>query len=527
MNYISFVYLIVFIPLVLLAYKIMPKRYRGLVLLLASYVFFFMVSKKLVVYLMLSTVSIYFIGICLSSCKKNYLEKEKNADDIKKLKIAFTKRKRRILLIGIVFNIGILVVLKYFNFIASNINPILNLLSSPSLLPELKFALPIGISFYTLQAVSYIVDVYQEKIEADKKLPRLALFMSFFPIIMEGPICRYSDIAEDLYRGEPLKYENVTFGSQRVLWGLFKNIVIADRLNLIVKTIFDNYEKYGGIVVILGAVCYTFQLYMNFSGTIDITIGISEIFGIKIPENFRQPFFSKTAAEFWQRWHITLGTWFKDYIFYPISLTKFVKKLGKKTRKKFGKHIGQVIPSMIALFAVWLSNGLWHGDRWSYIFFGMYYFVLILLGKIVEPLNHKVLAYLKIDKHNIFYRCIQTIKMLIIVFTGELFFRANGLKAGLSMFKSIFTKFSWSDVTDGTILNLGISYKDFGVLLAALIVVFIVGIYNERGVSIRKKISNWNIFFRWSFYYAALLIVIIFGAYGEGYIPAELIYAGF
>ena len=251
MNYISFVYLIVFIPLVLLAYKIMPKRYRGLVLLLASYAFFFMVSKKLVVYLMLSTVSIYFIGICLSSCKKNYLEKEKNADDIKKLKIAFTKRKRRILLIGIVFNIGILVVLKYFNFIASNINPILNLLSSPSLLPELKFALPIGISFYTLQAVSYIVDVYQEKIEADKKLPRLALFMSFFPIIMEGPICRYSDIAEDLYRGEPLKYENVTFGSQRVLWGLFKNIVIADRLNLIVKTIFDNYEKYGGIVVIL------------------------------------------------------------------------------------------------------------------------------------------------------------------------------------------------------------------------------------------------------------------------------------
>ena len=145
MNYISFVYLIVFIPLVLLAYKIMPKRYRGLVLLLASYAFFFMVSKKLVVYLMLSTVSIYFIGICLSSCKKNYLEKEKNADDIKKLKIAFTKRKRRILLIGIVFNIGILVVLKYFNFIASNINPILNLLSSPSLLPELKFALPIGI----------------------------------------------------------------------------------------------------------------------------------------------------------------------------------------------------------------------------------------------------------------------------------------------------------------------------------------------------------------------------------------------
>lgn len=527
MNYVSLMYLIVFLPLVLLAYSIMPKRYRWTVLLLASYAFFILMSRKLIVYLIISTLSIYGIGLWLSWCKRNYSKKEKSADNVAALKKSYKKRQRMILLFGILFNIGILVFLKYSNFMISNINPILKALSAPRLLPEWKFALPLGISFYTLQAVSYIVDVYQDKIQADRNLPRLALFMSFFPIIMEGSICRYSDTAEDLYRGESLKYKNVTFGIQRVVWGVFKNIVIADRLNILVKTVFDNYNQYGGIIVILAAICYTFQLYMNFSGTIDMTIGVGEMFGVKIPENFRQPFFSKTAAEFWQRWHITLGTWFKDYIFYPISLTKFIKKLGKKTRKKFGKHIGQIIPTMIPLFTVWLCNGLWHGDRWSYIFFGMYYFVLILLGKVAEPLNKKIISSLKISKDNIFYRCLQSVKMLAIIFTGELFFRANGIKAGLVMFGSIFTKFSLNTLVDGSILNLGISYKDFIVVLLAFIAVLAVGILNEKGISIREKIASWNIFFRWSFYYTVLLIVIVFGAYGEGYLPAELIYAGF
>lgn len=527
MSYVSFSYLIVFLPLVLLAYKIMPKGYRWLVLLLSSYVFFYIISKILIIYLLLSTVSIYFIGICLSNSRKKYIEKEKDSINKGELKKAYVKRKRTILLIGILFNLGILIFLKYANFIIGNVNFISDLLSSKSLLPELQLALPIGISFYTLQAVSYIVDVYQEKIEADTKLPRLALFMSFFPIIMEGPICRYSNTAESLYSGEPLKYKNVTFGAQRVLWGIFKNLIIADRLNIIVKNIFDEYEKFGGIIIIIGAVFYTIQLYMNFSGTIDITIGIGEMFGIKIPENFRQPFFAKTAAEFWQRWHITLGTWFKDYIFYPLSLTKFIKRLGKKTRKKFGKHIGQIIPSVITLFAVWICNGIWHGDRWSYIFFGMYYFVLILLGKIVEPLNHKILSFLKVGDNNIFHRGLQTIKMLIIVFIGELFFRANGLKAGLEMFQSIFTKFSLATLTDGSLIKLGLTLKDLIVVLIGLTIVFIVEIFNEKGISIREKIAERNIFLRWSFYYAALIIIVIFGAYGVGYIPAELIYAGF
>lgn len=486
-----------------------------------------MISGKLVLYIIGTTFSIYLIGLWLATCKKAYTEKRKTSSDKRKLKSVYVKKSRGILCLGIVLQISILLFLKYFNFFGMNINGILRLVSSPILVPTLKLALPIGISFYTLQAVSYITDVYQGKIEADRNLGRIALYMSFFPIIMEGPICRHSDTAEALYQGKSLEYSNVTYGAKRILWGLFKKLIIADRLNLLVATVFTNYHQYSGVTVFVAVVCYTFQLYMDFSGCIDIAIGTGDMFGVTIPENFRQPFFSRTAAEFWRRWHITLGTWFKDYIFYPISLTKFIKKLGKNTRKKFGRHIGQIIPLSFALFGVWICNGLWHGTGWNYIFFGMYYFALILLGKIFEPLVEKIAALLKVNRDSIPYRAFQTIKMLFIIFTGELFFRAHGLSSGISMFKSIFTGFKLSTFADGSLLQLGLSMQEFVVVLFGFIVVLAVGVIHEKGISIREKVEGWNPFFRWSFYYATILLILILGAYGIGYGDAGMIYAGF
>lgn len=527
MTYNSILYLFIFLPVVLLSYQLTPQRHRPKVLLLASYVFFVSISGKLLVYLLLSTLSIYTIGLWLSKNRKDYHEQEQKTEDRKTLKAAFAKKNRRILWLGIGIQLGMLLVLKYFDFFGGNINQLLKLVSSPVLLPTFRFALPIGISFYTLQAVSYLVDVYYQKIEADDNLGRLALYMAFFPGLMEGPICRYSQTAETLHAGKSLEYKNITFGMQRILWGLFKKLIIADRLNMLVTTVFDKPNHYGGITVIAAAVLYTFQLYADFSGCIDITIGTAEMFGVTIPENFRQPFFSKTASEFWRRWHITLGTWLKDYVFYPISLTKFVKNLGKSTRAKFGKHMGQIIPSSIALLGVWLSNGLWHGTGWNYIFFGMYYFTLITLGNIFEPLVQKLTETLKINRNSAYYRAFQTVKILPIIFTGELFFRADGLGDGIHMFMSIFTGFHWSAVTDGSLLKLGLSLKDFAVVFFGFLLVLAVGILHERGIAIREKIADWNIVARWGLLYTAILLVIIFGAYGGGYIPAKLIYAGF
>lgn len=277
----------------------------------------------------------------------------------------------------------------------------------------------------------------------------------------------------------------------------------------------------------LGAVCYTIQLYSDFSGCIDVTLGTAQMFGITLPENFRQPFFSRTASEFWRRWHITLGTWFKDYVFYPLSLTKFIKTLGKNVRKKFGRFIGPIIQSSIPLFAVWLCNGLWHGTGWHYIFFGLYYFAIIILENLFEPFAAKMAIALHINRDRLIWRIIQAIKMVAIIVTGELFFRAVRLRAGFFMIRSIFTGFDVSVFTNGSIFKLGLSDKDFLVVIVGVILVFIVGILHEKGVSIREKVSGWNICLRWSFYIAAILTVIIFGAYGNGYTPVDPLYAGF
>lgn len=527
MQYISLIYLLAFLPSLLLIYVLLPQCHRWKLLLAASYLFFYLLSGKLIVYLLLSTVSIHHIGLWLSKCDVDVSEKENTIEDIRAQKAAGLKKKRRILWYGVAVHIGILLFLKYFNFFGNNINVLSAKLLMPVQIPKITLVLPIGISFFTMQAISYIVDVYQKKIKADDNLGRLALYMAFFPAIMEGPICRHSQTAQSLYAGRNLEYKNVTFGIQRIIWGVFKKIVIADRLSPLVTMIFNNYSEYGGLLIVLGAVCYTLQLYADFSGCIDVTLGTAQMFGITLPENFRQPFFSRTASEFWRRWHISLGTWFKDYVFYPLSLTKFMKTLGKNARKKYGRYIGPIIQSSIPLFAVWLCNGLWHGTGWHYIFFGLYYFTIILLENLIEPFAAKMAVALHLNRDRLIWRMIQAIKMAAIIVTGELFFRAVRLRAGFSMFRSIFTGFDAAVFTNGSILKLGLSGKDFFAVIAGLILVFIVGVLHEKGVSIRERVSGWNICLRWSFYYAAILAVIIFGAYGNGYIPADPLYAGF
>ena len=527
MTYTSILYLFIFLPGVILLYQLAPARHRYKVLLGASWLFFLSLSGKLIVYLLISTLSVHHIGLWLSSCKKELDLTGASPEEKKALKAACASKRRRILWFGMGIQLGMLVVLKYSGFFSDNINHILKAVSNPNLLPAMRFALPIGISFYTLQAVSYLADVYFEKIPADDHLGRLALYLTFFPILMEGPICRYSQTACALTAGKPLEYKNVTYGFQRILWGLFKKLVIADRLNLLVETVFGSYNQYGGIIVIVSAILYTFQLYADFSGCIDMTIGTGEIFGISIPENFRQPFFSKNPSEFWRRWHITLGTWLKDYIFYPISLTAPVKKFGKNSRAKLGKHLGQVAATSPALFGVWICNGFWHGTGWHYLFFGMYYFVLILLENVTEPYVVKAAETLKINRSSLIYRIFQSVKLLIIVFTGELFFRAETLTAGFSMFRSIFTGFQFSSLTDGSLLQLGLALPDYAAVFLGFLAVLAVGVIHERGISIRDQLSGYKLPVRWSLYYGAILLVIVLGAYGDGYLPAKLIYAGF
>ena len=375
--------------------------------------------------------------------------------------------------------------------------------------------------------MSYLIDVYRGKIQADHNLFRLALFLGFFPQMMEGPICRYEQTAQRLWEAPPMCWNNFLLGGQRILWGIIKKMVVADRLNIFILNVFSDYDQYNGSIIAVAAICYTIQLYMDFSGTIDVALGSAQLFGVALPENFQRPFFSRTISEFWQRWHITLGTWFKDYIFYPVSMSTPMKKLTSKARKRFGPRYGPILTSSVALLCVWLCNGLWHGSAWNYIFFGLYHFALIFAGNLVQPLVLTVTERLHIDRNHIAYRLMQTLRTCVLVCIGELFFRAEGLKNGLKMAWRMVTDWSFSPILKGNLFAYGIDGPDTVLVALFLVFLLVVGIMQERGVKLGETLVSKSWPMRIAVYYAAICFLVIFGAYGIGYIPVDPIYAGF
>lgn len=528
-SYFSNQYLYFFLPFSIIGYCFMPQKAKKYYLLAASMIFYWLISGKLILFLLITVMTVHHFALWLDRIRaqKDAAIKECEKEERKKLKKTFQKKSRIVLAFAAVVHIGALLVIKYSPFFTENVNSLLKLFNSQTVLEIPKFIMPIGISFFTLQAVSYLVDVYRGVSKADDNIFRLALFMSFFPQIVEGPICRYEQTAPQLWSVKKIDYQNFTLGITRVLYGYMKKLVVADRLNPLIQEVFDNYDNYDGGIIALAALFYTVQLYMDFSGTMDAVIGTAQIFGVKLPENFQRPFFSKTISEFWQRWHITLGTWFKDYIFYPVTMSKPMKNLTSSARKKLGNHFGPLLAGSVALFCVWFSNGLWHGAAWSYIFFGMYHFALILSGNIVSPAVKAFNTKLHLSPEKLPYRLVQILRTCVLVVIGELFFRANGLRAGLAMFKRLFTNMKLTPLTPEVLKPLGIDIKDIAIVLFVVAIVFVISLLNEKGVPVGERVNNQKLPVRWLILFSLIMFIVIFGAYGPGYIPVDPIYAEF
>ena len=307
--------------------------------------------------------------------------------------------------------------------------------------------------------------------------------------------------------------------------GLFEKVVIADHLANGVSYLFKQTYLPGSLSLLAAVLC-TMQMYMDFAGTIDIAIGSAHIFGIDLPENFRQPFFAKNASDFWRRWHITLGTFFRDYIFYPVSLSKPVMKITKWTKKHLGKKCAKFIGPSIALLFVWLANGIWHGPRWTYILYGIYYFVLILIELLLENPVKQFYIKMHINEERFGIRLFRFIKLFIIVIIGEMFFRADTFSKGWSMFTSIFTDFN-APLFHQQWKYVGIGVTDYLIVILGLIVVFIVSVMKEKNISIREKIEKRPAYQRWIFWYVCILVVVFLGAYGQGFGAVDMLYAGF
>lgn len=508
MSYNSFLFIGIYLPVCAWLYAHTSQKKRWIILLAASLLFYITLSSWLLAVLLGEAFVTWIIGRKMAAL-----------DDMDEKPRRHVEEKRRLARYGIWFLLLILIVLKYTNFVLETIFSIVHLPFQ-----ELSIFVPLGISYYTLQAISYLCDVRDKKIAAQPCYWRLVLYLSFFPTIMEGPITRYREVEKQLFAGNDITYTSLCQGSQRILWGMFKKIVLADHMNTAVKTIFTSFTGIGK-VTLLGAILCTLQLYMDFSGTIDIAMGAARTFGIFLPENFRQPFFAKDAADFWRRWHITLGTWLRDYVFYPVSLSKGVMKLTRKMKKYpfAARYIG---PSL-ALFAVWLGNGLWHGPKWTYVLYGMYYFVLMEVEMLLMKPMAKFYEKKGIEQSAWWLRIVRFIKVFVIVMVGELFFRAPSFTVGWTMLKAWFVNFQPGfSILKAKALG-GMDPFDILTVCMGMIIVLIVDILKEGHISIRQLFSQLPLPIRWIVWYTAILVVLVFGAYGPGYDAVMMMYAGF
>ena len=524
MSYSSVLYLLPFLGGTLLLYNVAPRRLRPGVLLLASYIFYLWNSPATLVFLLLATALVYYGGLFLESLSrthavaKAYLPREEK----KSFKQAVTRQKKAVCAVVLVLLFGTLAMLKYYGWLSESVNAVLSLWDLPRL-PGWKLLLPLGISYYTLIAAGYLIDVYRGKISATRSVLQLALFLSFFPQIVEGPIARFSDSAEALMAGQRTSYRNLTFGAQRILWGLMKKMVVADRAAPFVAEVFGNTEKYGGAVLLCGGILFTVQIYMEFSGCMDIVLGSAELFGVTLPENFERPFFSASVSEFWRRWHITLGAWLRDYVFYSVSLSGGFARMSKAARARLNSFFANLIPAATALFCVWFCCGIWHGAGWKYLVYGMYYYGIMLAGMLCEPL----LAKLRPKNGGWWFRAFCILRTWVLVVIGMTLFRAESLADFGTIVSKVCTAFAPAALVDGTLLHLGADGWDLIVIGIGCALILAVSLWQERGHSLRETVAARPLALRWCAYLALILCVVVFGAYGPGYEQVDFIYGQF
>jgi D-alanyl-lipoteichoic acid acyltransferase DltB (MBOAT superfamily) len=424
----------------------------------------------MVIFLIFTTIVSFYAGILIEISNMKYQEQIAQEIEItKERKINLLsenkKRKRAILSIALLFIFLLLGSMKYVDFFSENLNSLFLHLSIGVTLPIFRLLLPLGISFYTFQSAGYLIDISRGKIKADRNIAIYALFVSFFPQIVQGPISRYSYLAHQLYESHQFDYTRVKFGAQLILWGLFKKMVIADRIVAAVNTIFGNYKQLGGgFVTFIGAALYSFQVYCDFSGGINIAHGVSQIFGISLPENFKRPFFATSIEDFWRRWHITLSEWMRDYVFYPLSLSKSFAKLGRTSRKVFGNGLGKYIPTFIAQFITFLLVGIWHGADWKFVAYGAYNGILICMGILLGPLSNQIIDKLNIDTKNFSWRFYKICGTFFLVSIGRFFSHAESYSKAINMIKWTLFNFNPPIFFDGTLLKLGLDSKDLWLL---------------------------------------------------------------
>ncbi|EDS06448.1 MBOAT family protein [[Clostridium] scindens ATCC 35704] len=486
---------LIFVGIAVIGYYLIPKRFQWIWLLIFSYIYYASSGIKILFFLLYTTITTYGTGRLLD--RVNHKELPRNEAK---------SRKRRILIGCLLLNFGMLAVLKYTNFAIENVNAIFHAGISFQ-----KLILPLGISFYTFQSMGYIIDVYWGKYEAEKNPFRFALFVSFFPQLLQGPIGRFDRLARQLYEQHSFDLLKAQYALQLMLWGFFKKLVLADRAAVVVNQVFQNYTQYSGVTNIVAVLMYSIQLYMDFSGGMDVVMGVAALFGVELDQNFKRPYFATSITDFWHRWHITLGTWMKDYIFYPVSLSKWMGKFGKWSKKAFGKKTGRVVPICVANIIVFLVVGIWHGAAWKYIAYGLYNGLIIAISSLLAPLYRKGFEKFHINPKSGAWHVVQILRTFLLVNISWYFDMAVSLSAAFAMMKSTVTGFSLATLTDGSLMMLGLDKLDYMILAMGCLVVFLISFLKERGIQIRESLGRKPLVIRWAVYGMLVFGIPMFG----------------
>ena len=487
---------LIFVGISLLIYWNIPAKYQWGVLLIDSLIFYFVNAVPYTfIYLFISVVSVYLAT--------GYFSKDSVTE----------KKKKAVLILTLTVNIGLLVVLKYTNLFISTVNYL-----GKQSIPSVKWLASLGISFYTLQIVAYLLNCYWGVTEREKNVLKLLLFTSFFPLMISGPISDYKVLGHQLYEEHRFDYERVVSGLRRIAWGIAKKTVVADRLLVPVNYMFDNPDVYSGIWVIVAAVGFVTVLYFDFSGCMDIIIGVSKCFGITLEENFKAPFLSRTTQEFWQRWHITLGGWLKSFIMYPILKTNAFVSLGAKCKKRFGKS-GRKIPTYIAMMAVWFLMGLWHGSSWKYIVGeGFWFWLIIVAGQVFEPVFGKIKKLLRINENNFFWKAFQVCRTVLLYSFGMIFFHAASLYSSVYMISKLFCHAAvvgpLKQLYDGTWGSFG-GFRAFAAIAVIGILQIICDVHTYNDDTVQRRVVKLPAVIRWTLYFALIFIIIFCGSFGK------------
>ena len=487
MNYLSFMFVIL-VLISMLLYYLVPKKVRGIILLCSSLVFYLSYDLRYILFLMF---------ICLTTfCTA------------KKLKN--TNKSRSALLLCIFSNVFIWFILKLLPWTVRLINILFSHFKFEFKIEIWNLIAPIGISYYILKAFSYIIDVYKNKIDAEKSLWKYLLYLSYFPTIVQGPISRYDDLMKELLNDKEYSFELMRNSLILILFGLVKKVVIADRLGIFVNYTFTNYKDLVGIPLYLGAIFYSIQIYLDFSGCVDICRGVSKLFNVNLEHNFDRPYLADSIKDFWNRWHISLSRWLRDYIY--ISL-------GGNRKGKVRKYVNILITFIV--------SSIWHGAGFSFIFWGMLHALYEIISDISYKIRIKFKECVGVKKGSISDKIYKKVITFNLVTFAWIFFRSTSFTSAFGYIKNMLNNLNLWVLFDNSLYKCGINQNYFVLLFIHLIVIFFIENKFKKQEEVIDNLTNLHIGIRWAIYFILIFDIILFGVYGTGYNLSDFMYGGF